>query len=63
MKKIQKILNNNDFISYLEFKKIFPSKLQIIVYEKEAIAILNDKREKYYLTKNGEKIKFFKNKI
>ncbi len=60
-KKIKKMLNNNDFISYLEFKKIFPSKLQIIVYEKEVIAILNDKRDKYYLAKNGEKIKFFKN--
>ena len=60
--KIQKILNDNDFISYLKFKKIFPSKLQIIINEKEAIAILNDKREKYYLTRDGEKIKFFKNK-
>lgn len=60
-KKVQNILNNYDFISYLEFKKNFPSKLQIIVYEKEAIAILNDKRDKYYLTINGEKINFFKN--
>ena len=61
-KKIKKILNNNDFINYLEFKKIFPTKLQIFVYEKEAIAILNVKRDKYYLTKNGEKIRFFKNR-
>ena len=60
-KKIKKILNNNNFINYLEFKKIFPAKLQIFVYEKEAIAILNDKQDKYYLTENGEKIKFFKN--
>ena len=60
-KKVKKILNNLNFIDYLEFKKIFPSKLQIIVYEKEAIAILNDKRDKYYLTINGEKVKFFKN--
>ncbi len=60
--KIQKILNDNDFISYLKFKKIFPSKLQIIINEKEAVAILNDKREKYYLTRDGEKIKFFENK-
>ena len=60
--KVQKILNDNDFISYLEFKKIFPSRLQIIINEKEAIAILNDKREKYYLTKDGEKIKYFENK-
>ena len=25
-KKIEKILNNNDFINYLEFKKIYPIK-------------------------------------
>ena len=60
-KKIEKILNNFEFIGHLEFKKIYPSKLQIIVYEKEAIAILNNKRDKYYLVRNGEKIKFFKN--
>lgn len=60
-KKVNKLLNSNDLISYLEFKKIFPSRLQITVYEKEVIAILNDKREKYYLIKNGEKIRFFKN--
>jgi len=62
-KKIEKVINNNDFIDYLEFKKIFPYKLQIIVYEKETIAILNYKRDKYYLTRNGEKIEFFKNRI
>lgn len=60
-KKIKKILNNNDFIDYVEFKKIFPSKLQIIIHEKETIAILNNKQETYYLTRNGEKIKYFKN--
>ena len=60
-KKIEKVLNNNDFIDFLEFKKIFPYKLQIVVYEKDTIAILNYKRDKYYLTRSGEKIKFFKN--
>ena len=48
---------------FQNLKKIFPHKLQIIVHEKETIAILNDKRDKYYLTRNGEKIKFFKNRI
>ena len=45
-KRVEKILNNNNLIDYLEFKKIFPYKLQIIVYEKETIAILNYKRDK-----------------
>ncbi len=62
-KIIEKVLKKNTFIDFLEFKKIFPHTLQIIVHEKETIAILNDKRDKYYLTRNGEKIKFFKNQI
>ncbi len=62
-KKVEKLLDDNAFIDFLEFKKIFPHKLQVIVHEKKTIAILNDKRDKYYLTRNGEKIKFFKNRI
>ena len=62
-KKVEKLLDDNAFIDFLEFKKIFPHKLQVIVHEKKMIAILNDKRDKYYLTRNGEKIKFFKNQI
>ena len=62
-KKIDKILNSNELIDYIEFKKIYPSKLQIIVYEKETIAIINFKQSTFYLTKNGEEIEFFNNKI
>ena len=62
-RKIKKISHNNDLIDYIEFKKIYPSKIQIIIHEKETIAIINNKRNKFYLIKNGEEIKFFKNKI
>tara|TARA_Y100001970_G_C13962934_1_gene714097 strand:- start:32 stop:700 length:669 start_codon:yes stop_codon:yes gene_type:complete len=62
-KKIEKISNDNDLIDFIEFKKIYPSKIQIIIYEKETIAIINNKQNKFYLIKNGEEIKFFKNKI
>ena len=61
--KIDKISNDNDLIDYIEFKKVYPSKIQIIIHEKETIAIINNKRTKFYLIKNGEEIKFFKNKI
>ncbi len=61
-KKIDQILNSNQLIDYLEFKKIYPSKLQVIIYEKETIAIINNKKKKFYLTKNGEEIKYFENK-
>ena len=50
--KIYKILNKNELLDYVEFKKIYPSKLQIIVFEKEVVAIINNKRNKFYLTKN-----------
>ena len=34
----------------------------LVVFEKEVVAIINNKRNKFYLTKNGEKIKYFNNK-
>ncbi len=62
-KKIDIISTENELIDYIKFKKIYPSTLQVIIYEKETIAIINYKQDKYYLTKDGEKIKFFNNKI
>ena len=59
--KIEKILKENELIDFIELKKIYPSKLEITVYEKKIIAIINYKKNTSYLTKNGEEIKFFKN--
>ena len=59
--KIDNILKNNEFINSVEFRKIYPSKLQIKIYEKEAIAVINYKKNTFYLIKNGEEIKYFKN--
>ena len=47
-KKINSILNDNKLIEYIELKKIYPSKLQIIIHEKETIAIINFKQTKYF---------------
>ena len=60
---MNKILINNKLIDYIELKKIYPSKLIVTIYEKEAIAIINDKKNKYYLIKDGEEIIFFNNAI
>ncbi len=62
-KKIDKITSDNALIDYIEFRKIYPSKLQVIIYEKETIAIINYKQNKFYLTKDGEEIEYFKNAI
>ena len=60
-KKIEIIQNQNRLIDYIEFKKIYPSKLQIVIHEKKPIAIINYEQKRLYLTKNGEEIKFFEN--
>ena len=58
-KKIKKITNNNKLIDYIEFKKIYPSKLVINIFEKKIIAIINYKQNKFYLTENGEEVLYF----
>ena len=60
-KKIDKIIKDNELIDSIELKKIYPSKLEIVIYEKEVIAIINKKQDVFYLTRKGEEIKFFKN--
>ena len=52
--KIKKI----DFIESFEIKKIYPDKIKITVYEKKPIAVLQHKREKYYISENIELIKY-----
>jgi cell division protein FtsQ len=52
--KIKKI----DFIESLKIKKIYPNKLKITVYEKKPIAVLQHKREKYYISENIDLIKY-----
>ena len=60
-KKIDKILRENELIEYIEFRKIYPSKLVAKVFEKKTIAIINYKQNKFFLTNNGEEIEFFRN--
>tara|TARA_B100001057_G_scaffold302619_1_gene302820 strand:+ start:411 stop:1079 length:669 start_codon:yes stop_codon:yes gene_type:complete len=60
-KKIDKILKDNELIDHIELKKVYPSKLQVIIHEKKIIAIINYEQKRYYLSKKGEEIKFFNN--
>ena len=59
--KIDKILRENELIEYIEFRKIYPSKLVVKIFEKKTIAIINYKQNKFFLTNNGEEIEFFRN--
>lgn len=55
---IEKIFNNVDFIESFEIKKIYPDKLKIKIYEKKPIAILQNKKKKFYLSENFEFINY-----
>ena len=52
-------LNEVDLIDSFEVKKIFPNKIKIKIYENIPIAIIQNKTEKKFYTKNGKAIKFF----
>ena len=51
-------LNEDSLIESFEIKKIYPNKIKLKIFEKKPIAILYDKKEKYYYTKNDKLIKY-----
>ena len=57
-KEIINEISQNSFIKSLEIKKIFPNKIQVKVYEKIPIAIIQNKKKKYYFTDNNDLINF-----
>ena len=57
-KNIKKKLKQNSFVDSFEIKKIYPNKIIIKIFEKKPVAILQNKRKKYYFTDKGEVIKF-----
>ena len=57
-KDIQKALKKNNFIESFNVKKKYPSTLKIKIFEYEPIAILIDKKKKFYLNKKINAIKF-----
>ncbi len=60
--EIENLLMQNTFIESYRIKKKYPSTLQIKIFEKEPIAILFNKKKKFYLSKKIELIKFTNNK-
>lgn len=56
--EIEKKLKRIDFIDSFEIKKIYPNKIKIRVYEKKPIAILQNKKEKFYLSDKIELINY-----
>ncbi len=48
-----------ELIESFEIKKIYPNKIKIKVFEKKPIAILQNKKEKKYITDNNQLISYF----
>ena len=56
--KIENILKQIDFIESFEIKKVYPKKITIKIYEKKPIAILQYKKDKFYISKNIDLINY-----
>ena len=57
--QIQKNLTNEQFIDSFTIKKVYPSTLVINIVEKKLLAILIEKKSKFYITEKGEIIEFY----
>jgi len=58
--EIEKALMQNSFIESFNIRKKYPQSLYIEIFEKQPVAILFNKKEKFYLSDKSELIKFIK---
>lgn len=56
--EIEKALMEIDLIESFNLKKNYPGKIKIKIFEKKPIAILQDKKKKFYLSEKIDLIKF-----
>ena len=57
-RSIEENLKKLTFIESFEIKKIYPNKLKIKIFERKPIAILQYKKEKFYISENIKLINF-----
>ena len=57
-KDISENLKDDTFIESFEIKRIYPNKLKIKIYEKKPIAILQNKKKKYYFKNKNEHVTY-----
>jgi len=60
IKDIEKNLKSETFIESFSIKKIYPNTLKIIIVEKKPIAILQNKKKKYFISDKGDLINYAK---
>ena len=56
--EIKQILIQNSFVESFNFKKKYPSTLKIKIFEKKPIAVIFNKKKKYYLSEKIDLIQF-----
>lgn len=61
--RIKESLKDINFIQSYTVKKIYPNKIKLSIVEKKPIAILLNKKEKYYISDKGDLINYKKIKI
>ena len=55
---IKENLKDEIFIESFSIKKIYPNKIKLIIVEKKPIAILHNKKKKFYISDKGDLIEF-----
>ena len=58
IKDIEENLKSETFIESFSIKKIYPSTLKLIIVEKIPIAVLQNKKKKFYISDKGDLIDF-----
>ena len=58
IKDIERNLKSETFIESFSIKKIYPNTLKLIIVEKKPIAILQNKKKKFYISNKGDLINF-----
>ena len=57
--KTKNEISKESLIESLEIKKIYPRTLRVKIFEKEPIAVIQNKKEKKFFTKKGYIAKYF----
>ena len=55
---IKQTIFNYDFISSVKVKKIYPSTIKFIIFEKKPIAIFINDKGKFYISENGDLLNY-----
>jgi len=58
LREVENTLKKNKLIQSIIIKKIYPFKLQIQISEKKSLAILQQKKSKYYILDDGNLVNF-----